>query len=105
MITDIHLQNFRSYGDESFELSPSVNIIVGPNATGKTSLLEAVLVISRGSSYRAKDSELISINKEWSRIEANDESFNRIVKLQRNEQDKVDKTYEINTNKSKRLNL
>ncbi|PIZ62412.1 DNA replication/repair protein RecF, partial [Candidatus Saccharibacteria bacterium CG_4_10_14_0_2_um_filter_52_9] len=40
MITDLRLQNFRSYKDSSFELSPGVNIIVGPNASGKTNLLE-----------------------------------------------------------------
>ena len=59
MIADIRLKNFRSYKDESFEFSPGVNIIVGPNASGKTNLLEALLVISKGSSYRARDNELI----------------------------------------------
>ncbi|MGH7192968.1 MAG: AAA family ATPase, partial [Candidatus Saccharimonadales bacterium] len=34
MITTLRLRNFRSYGDSSFELSPGVNIIVGPNASG-----------------------------------------------------------------------
>jgi DNA replication and repair protein RecF len=46
-ISSIRLQNFRSYTlDESFEFEPGVNIIVGPNASGKTNLLEAVLVLS-----------------------------------------------------------
>ena len=48
MITDLRLQHFRSYSDDSFELSPGVNIVVGPNASGKTNLLEAVLVLARG---------------------------------------------------------
>jgi DNA replication and repair protein RecF len=63
MITSIRLQNFRSYADESFEFEPGVNIIVGPNASGKTNLLEAVLVLARGTSYRAKDYELIQFSK------------------------------------------
>jgi len=105
MITDIHLQSFRSYEDDSFEFSPNVNIIVGPNASGKTNLLESILVVSRGSSYRAKDIDLITTNKPWSRIEANYETINRVVKLSKNPLGKVDKSYEINTNKSKRLNL
>ena len=41
MITDIHLENFRSYINESFEFTPGINIVVGPNASGKTNLLEA----------------------------------------------------------------
>ena len=70
MIADIRLQNFRSYKDESFEFSPGVNIIVGPNASGKTNLLEALLIISKGSSYRAKDNELIKYNKPWTRLDS-----------------------------------
>ena len=61
MIDSLRLQNFRSYSDESFEFEPSVNIVVGPNASGKTNLLEAVLVLSRGGSYRARDAELIRL--------------------------------------------
>ena len=45
MIQSLRLQNFRSYGDESFEFGTGVNIIVGPNASGKTNLLEAVLIV------------------------------------------------------------
>ena len=44
MLTSIRLQNFRSYLDDSFELSESVNIIVGKNASGKTNLLESILI-------------------------------------------------------------
>jgi DNA replication and repair protein RecF len=105
MITDIHLQNFRSYIDESFELQSGVNIIVGPNGSVKTNLLEAILVSSRGSSFRVKDIELIANNKPWSRIESNINNTNRIIKLEKLNEDKVNKTYEINTQKLKRLNL
>src|ERR1035438_6985678 len=99
MITDIHLQHFRSYNDESFELSPNVNIVVGPNASGKTNLLEAILVASKCSSYRARDLDMIEFNQDWARIEANYDNLNRVVKLQKNDLDKVDKSFEINTNK------
>jgi DNA replication and repair protein RecF len=42
MISTLRLQNFRSYKDASFEFTPGVNIVVGPNASGKTNLLESV---------------------------------------------------------------
>lgn len=84
MIQNIRLQQFRSYKDDSFEFSPSVNIIVGPNASGKTNLLEGVLVIARGSSYRVRDSELIQFDAPWARLESNDEQNHyRIVKFVR----------------------
>ncbi len=69
MISDIRMQHFRSYSDETFEFAPGVNIIVGANASGKTNLLEAILVVSRGSSYRAKDTELIQYDQDWARID------------------------------------
>lgn len=70
MITDIRLQHFRSYSDAFFEIDPGVNIIVGPNASGKTNLLEAVLVLARGSSYRVKDADLIQFDADWARLDA-----------------------------------
>lgn len=83
MLADLHLQNFRSYSDESFEFSDGVNIIVGPNTSGKTNLIESILVLAKGNSYRAKDGELIKFNKPWARIDAILRSGSlRTVKLQ-----------------------
>jgi DNA replication and repair protein RecF len=81
MISDIRLQHFRSYTDAFFELDSGVNIIVGPNAVGKTNLLEAVLITARGSSYKAKDSELIQFGASWARLDAQSPTGSRTVKL------------------------
>ncbi len=70
MISDIRLQHFRSYEDETFEFTPGVNIIVGANASGKTNLLESILVVARGTSYRAKDGELVQHGQPWARLDA-----------------------------------
>lgn len=102
MITDIRLQNFRSYLDESFELSPGVNIIVGPNASGKTNLLEAILVLARGTSYRAKDKELVRFNKAWARLDAHTEDGTRTAKITA---EPPAKSYEIDGKLYKRLSL
>ena len=104
MITDLRLQHFRSFSDASFELSPGVNIIVGPNASGKTNLLEAVLVLARGVSYRARDNELIGFGRPWARLDGHsDNSGQRTVKIVAEPQ--PDKTYEIDGKVFKRLNL
>lgn len=103
MITDIHLENFRSYDNESFEFNSGVNIIVGPNASGKTNLLESILLICRGKSYRAKDQDLIKHKKPWVRIEAHtDNNFERIVYIN-SDQDVLKKEFEINSQHYKRL--
>jgi DNA replication and repair protein RecF len=81
MIEDIRLQNFRSYTEAAFEFSTGVNIIVGPNASGKTNLLEALLVVGRGGSYRAADNELVSFSAPWARLDARVGNTNHTVKL------------------------
>ncbi len=102
MITDLRLQHFRSFKDASFELSPGVNIVVGPNASGKTNLLEAILVLARGNSYRARDNELIRLGRPWARLDGHSEaSGQRTVKLAH--EPELSKTYEIDGKPFKRL--
>lgn len=102
MITDLRLQRFRSYRDASFDLSTGVNIVVGPNASGKTNLLEALLVIARGFSYRARDGELVAFDKPWTRLDAHlADGDLRTVKIALEPQ--LTKQYEISSKTYKRL--
>jgi DNA replication and repair protein RecF len=105
MITDLRLQQFRSYADASFEFGPGVNIIVGPNGSGKTNLLEAILVLARGSSYRVNDADLLQFDTDWLRLDAHlDESaIQRTVKLQL--VPRQTKTYELDGKNYQRLSL
>ncbi len=82
MITNLRLQNFRSYKDERFDFGDGVNIIVGPNASGKTNLLEGILVICRGASFRASDNELIAHGETWARLDSQVNSRTHSTKLQ-----------------------
>lgn len=94
VIQSIRLQHFRSYKDDSFEFSRSVNIIVGPNAGGKTNLIEAILMVARGGlSYRAKDSELIEFGQPWARVDTSIDNEPRAIKLVKS--DKTEKTYDL----------
>jgi DNA replication and repair protein RecF len=105
MISDLRLQQFRSYTDASFEFGQGVNIIVGPNGSGKTNLLEALLVLAHGSSYRVSDPELVQFSQEWFRLDAHYEpgDVTRTLKLQT--LPKQTKTYEIDGKKYIRLTL
>jgi DNA replication and repair protein RecF len=103
-ITSLRLQNFRSYSDDSFEFEPGVNIIVGPNASGKTNLLEAVLFLARGNSYRVRDAELVQFDKPWARLDGFFNKQNRVVKIEE-KNGKYEKTYEIDDKSYRRLNL
>jgi DNA replication and repair protein RecF len=65
----LSLKQFRSYKEAAFEFSPSVNIVAGPNGSGKTNLLEAVYVLSQGASFRVSDKDLITEHCEWFRLD------------------------------------
>lgn len=104
MISSIRLQNFRSYADASFEFESGVNIVVGPNASGKTNLLESVMLLARGSSYRGRDAEVVRFGKEWARVEGGFENQNRILKI-RLTAAQPEKTLEIDDKPFKRLSF
>ena len=60
LLNHIILRNFRNYIDCEVDFPQSVNLIVGGNAQGKTSLLEAIYFLCTAESHRAThDAELI----------------------------------------------
>jgi DNA replication and repair protein RecF len=48
----LYLRNFRCYPEAEFQFSPEINMIVGENATGKTTVLEAISLLMTGRSFR-----------------------------------------------------
>ncbi len=60
ILTSITLSNFRSYKKKTFTLSGGATLIVGENAVGKTNILESIMLLATGKSFRAdKDNEMI----------------------------------------------
>ena len=60
LLNHIVLRNFRNYVDCEVDFPNPVNLIVGGNAQGKTSLLEAIYFLCTAESHRAThDAELI----------------------------------------------
>lgn len=68
IIRELELTNFRSYDRAAFELHPAVTLVVGPNASGKTNLLESLYVLASTKSFRAKDRDLIRRDQDHTRI-------------------------------------
>lgn len=61
IIKHLSLTNFRNYGRLDIDFGPSVNIIYGDNAQGKTNIIEAISVASCLSSHRTvKDKEMVA---------------------------------------------
>lgn len=53
MLRDLRLHDFRCFEQLDFEPEQGVNFIIGPNAQGKTSILEAACIVLRLQSPRA----------------------------------------------------
>ena len=52
-------ERFRCLTAIELELDPKANLFIGPNASGKTSLLEAAFFLSRGRSFRSRRREAL----------------------------------------------
>lgn len=65
-LKELSLNNFRCYKHKKITFKNKINILVGKNATGKTSLVEAIYVLIGCKSHRAKsDSEIIMKNTDY----------------------------------------
>ncbi len=70
-VDELSLTDFRSYPRLEVAFGPGPHVVVGANAAGKTNLLEAMVVLSRGGSHRARtDQELIRWGAPAGRVEA-----------------------------------
>lgn len=68
-LAGISLQHFRTYKQQSFLFPKKTTIVLGENAHGKTSILEAVAALSTGGSFRAlKVEEMIQFHQEIGRV-------------------------------------
>lgn len=70
-IKSISLQNFRNYQKKTFQFDSQMTLVVGPNTSGKTNLLEAIYLLATGKSFRAEvEAEMIGYGEEVARIGA-----------------------------------
>ncbi len=68
-VRTIRVNDFRNYRRAYFEFDPYLNIITGKNGTGKTNILEAIIVVSNTKSFRCQDdSDLIYRGADFARI-------------------------------------
>lgn len=103
-IKDVVLSNFRIYREEKkFEFSEDVTGIVGENAHGKTTILEAVYMMCRGKGFREREEyELLTFGEENGHIigsfeDEKEEIFERAIMYKRvkigEEEYKLEKKY------------
>jgi len=60
ILTSLTLANVRNYASLDFAPEPGLNVLVGPNAQGKSNLLEAIALLGTGKSFRtSRESEIV----------------------------------------------
>lgn len=68
-IKNIKFNNFRCLKSEKFDFKPNINILIGNNGCGKTSVVEGISYLCLGKSFRgAKDKEVLSFNTDYFNI-------------------------------------
>ena len=61
-LQQLRIEAFRCLEAVEFAPHPERNVIAGPNAAGKTSILEAIYFLGRGRSFRASQTDLLIQN-------------------------------------------
>ena len=70
-LCELKLRDFRNYEELEFRAEPGVNLIVGDNAQGKTNLLEGLVYLGSGKSWRTqKSAELVRFGAAFADLEA-----------------------------------
>lgn len=70
-IETLQLSHFRNYTQEQFQFSPTINILLGENAQGKTNIVEAIYTLALTKSHRTnQDKDLIQWENEFAKISA-----------------------------------
>jgi len=68
-IKNIYLRNYRNHLQQSLLFEPGINVISGPNTSGKTNIAEAIYYLSIARSFRGvEDIDLIQKRKDYSEI-------------------------------------
>ena len=70
-IKKLKLKNFRNYASAEIEFKKNINIMIGNNAQGKTSLIEGIYVLSTTKSHRtSKDTQMIRFKQDFAKIDS-----------------------------------
>lgn len=65
----IELKNYRNYETVKLSFSPSINVLIGENAQGKTNLVESIYFLAMSRSHRSpRDRELIRWDSDFAKV-------------------------------------
>ena len=79
-VTCVAMSDWRSFEERTIELTPGLNVLCGPNATGKTNTVEALQLLTAGTSFRhPRTTELVRDGADEGRAKARLEGDGRVI--------------------------
>lgn len=69
LLRRLKVQNFRTHEAMDVVIHDGVTLITGSNGSGKTSLIEAIYIALRGTSFRGADMDIVRHENEWWRVD------------------------------------
>jgi DNA replication and repair protein RecF len=104
MIEKILLKNFRQFENQFFDFQPNLNLIIGQNTSGKTTILESLHLLSHGESFRTTSNiEFIKFKQNFTYISGYCRKNEELLKLEItstnqnfNEQVRASKKFKVN---------
>ncbi len=93
-LTHLLIHQIRVISDADLSFNPSVNFIIGPNGSGKTSLLEGLSILSSGQSFRSRQindiiSDTASMCRIVGKLSSHDQSKHSLIGIERFKDGKV----------------
>jgi len=103
-VTRLILRDFRSYEHLEIEPDPKLTILVGPNAAGKTNVVEAIQLVTAGDSFRRPQwSELVRWGTREARVELTAEGEGRVLETLLTVGDAGRRVYRVNGKVRRRI--
>ena len=98
----LYVKSFRNLAEQTVDFSDSLNLIIGDNGSGKSSVLEALFFIGHGKSFRTTKSDaLINVEEHSFIVNAKDQNDN-VLGVSKN---KADSAFTIKINGQRKQKL
>lgn len=95
-IKSLTLKDYRNYKEEKFYFSPTLNVLLGKNAQGKTNVLEAIFFTVIGKSFKtSKEKEAVRWGAQSAYVKAEYEKLYRDTKIELIFNDKSKKAVKV----------
>ena len=104
VITKLYLKNFRQFKNNFFDFQSNLNLVIGCNTIGKSTILESLFFLSHGESFKTcKNVEMINFDSQFGQLSVYLQNKKEVSKIELtltsglfNGKKKASKLYKIN---------